>query len=293
MILEVATFDIKPGQQAAFQAVFPQAAEVISRAAGYVSHELQQGIETDTRFLLFVRWHSVADHMEGFRQSADFAQWRALLTPHFNGMPVVEHFMVPDAAIGEASLDVLFRKARTHNAWSDRPVSEAQLHALYETLKWGPTSSNAQPMRVVFCRTLAARERLAACAFDNNRAKILAAPVTAIIAHDPKFYDQLPRLFPRPHVGGMVERYRANAALAEEHAFRSGSLQGAYLILAARALGLDCGPMSGFDNARVDAAFFGGTGYRSNFICSLGHGLPSGVHPRGPRLAFDEACQIA
>ena len=292
MILELAIFDIQAGQQSAFEAAFARAAEVISEASGYVAHELQRCIETDTRFMLLVRWQSLEHHLQGFRQSPAFTEWRAILSPYFASLPVVEHYTVPDAAVGDATLDVLFHKAHSHNAWTSRQVAEPQLRNLYDTLKWAPTSFNGQPARIVFCRSLTSREKLAACAMPGNRAKILGAPVTAIIAYDPRFFLRLPVLAAgRASLSAAIELYGANTAVAHEHAFRNGSLQGAYLILAARALGLDCGPMSGFDNARVDAEFFATSGFRSNFICALGYADPSGMHARAARLEFEEACE--
>jgi 3-hydroxypropanoate dehydrogenase len=195
--------------------------------------------------------------------------------------------LIPDAA-----LDVLFRAARSQNKWTDQPVDERLLREVYDIVKFGPTSANSCPARFVFCRTAEAKARLAKYASPKNQPKILAAPVTAIIAHDLKFFEQMPRLFPLPGVEQMIAAQRADPAAALTMAFRNGSLQGAYLIIAARALGLDCGPMSGFDNAKVDEDFFAGTSYKSNFICSLGHGDPSGVFGRLPRLRFEEACQL-
>ena len=301
MILEVATLSIHEGQQNAFEAAFPDAAAILASADGYVSHELQRCVENDSRFILLVRWKSVAHHMQGFRQSALFAHWRAILSRYFSTPPSVEHYFAPGSgpdgaagsAVGDAALDVFFRRARTQNRWTERAVPEEALRRLYETFKWGPTSFNGSPARVVFCRSEAARQQLADCAAKGNQAKILSAPVTAIIGYDLKFYDQLPLLAAgHSSLGVVTEMYRSNAALAQETAFRNGSLQGAYLMLAARALGLDCGPMSGFDNARVDGYFFGASGYRSNFICSLGYADPSGAYPRAARLPFAAACEL-
>jgi 3-hydroxypropanoate dehydrogenase len=197
-----------------------------------------------------------------------------------------------NTALPDSALDVLFRSARSQNKWLDEAVSDEQLRALYEVLKFGPTSANSCPARFVFCRTAAAKSRLAGYASPKNQPKILAAPLTAIIGYDLKFYERMTRLFPLPGVEQMIAAQRANPVAAQQMAFRNGSLQGAYLMIAARALGLDCGPMSGFDNAKVDADFFAGTSYESNFICSLGHGDPSGVLGRLPRPTFDEACQL-
>lgn len=170
-------------------------------------------------------------------------------------------------------------------------MSDAQMEALYELFKWGPTSGNACPARIVFVRSAEAKQRLADCAFDRNAVKILAAPVTAIIGYDTRFFERLPELF--PHNPAMADMFAGNPALAETTAFRNGSLQGAYLIIAARMLGLDAGPMSGFDNARVDAAFFPGDRIKSNFLCSLGHGDARNQWPRLPRPAFADACSFA
>lgn len=185
--------------------------------------------------------------------------------------------------------DLIFRAARTHNAFLDEPVSDAVLRALYDLLKWGPTSANTSPMRLVFVKSKEAKELLAPALSQGNLAKTMAAPVTAIVAHDTRFAEHLPRLFPSSP--GAASWFASEEA-AKVTAFRNGTLQGAYLIIAARALGLDCGPMSGFDNAKVDAAFFPDGRYRSNFLVNLGHGDPKGLHPRGPRLEFDEVCNI-
>jgi 3-hydroxypropanoate dehydrogenase len=190
-----------------------------------------------------------------------------------------------------AAFDQLFLEAHTHNAWQDKPVSDELLHSLYETLRMAPTSMNCSPMRVVFVKSKAAKEKLNPALMEGNRAKTMAAPVTAIIGYDTRFYEQLSKLFPPiPTARGMFE---SNAALSDITAFRNGTLQGAYLILAARALGLDCGPMSGFDNAAVDQLFFAGTNVKSNFLCNLGYGDAKGVYPRSPRFEFAEACSIA
>lgn len=192
--------------------------------------------------------------------------------------------MLPDSA-----LDALFRQARTHNAWTAKPVSDVLLRALYDLFRMAPTSANCSPARVVFVRSAEGKERLKPALSAGNLAKTLAAPVTAIIGYDLDFAEKLPRLFPHdPN----ARNWFAKPEMAQTTAFRNSSLQGAYLILAARSLGLDCGPMSGFDNAAVDAAFFPEGRIKSNFLCNIGYGDPSGVHPRGPRLDFDEACQI-
>ncbi|BDC40234.1 malonic semialdehyde reductase [Paraburkholderia terrae] len=189
--------------------------------------------------------------------------------------------------------DLIFSHARSHNAWSDRPVTDAQLRALYEHLKWGPTSVNCSPARFVFLRTSEAKEKLKPALAPGNVDKTLSAPIVAIVAFDTRFYERLPALFPHnPAVASWFEGVEKQE-FAHTTAFRNGTLQGAYLIAAARAQGLDCAPMSGFNNAAVDQLFFGGTTVKSNFLCGLGYGDPEKLHPRGPRLAFDEACQLA
>jgi 3-hydroxypropanoate dehydrogenase len=193
-------------------------------------------------------------------------------------------------AVEERVLDQLFRQARTHNGWLDKPVSEQTLRQLYDLAKMGPTSANCQPMRLVFVKGDEARKQLASCVAPGNLAKVQTAPVTAIVAHDSEFYEQLPRLFPHTDARSW---FVGNPELIRTTAFRNGTLQGAYLILAARALGLDCGPMSGFDNAKVDALFFPDGKVQSNFLVSLGYGDVSKLFPRSPRLDFDEACRIA
>jgi 3-hydroxypropanoate dehydrogenase len=190
-----------------------------------------------------------------------------------------------------AAFDQLFLQAHTNNAWQDKPVANELLQRLYDTLRMAPTSMNCSPVRIVFVKSKEAKEKLIPALMESNRAKSLAAPVTAIIGYDTHFYDQLPKLFPNnPKARDM---FAGNAALSDITAFRNGTLQGAYLILAARALGLDCGPMSGFDNAAVDQMFFAGTTVKSNFICNIGYGDPKGVYPRNTRLDFADACSIA
>ncbi|NWG30102.1 MAG: malonic semialdehyde reductase [Rhodocyclaceae bacterium] len=191
--------------------------------------------------------------------------------------------------LDDAALDQLFRTARTHNAWQDKPVPDTLLRELHELMKWGPTSANCWPLRVVYVKSAQAKERLIPLLMEGNRAKVRAAPVTAILGMDMAFYEQLPKLFPHTDARSW---FAGNPALIEATAFRNSSLQGAYFMLAARALGLDCGPMSGFDNAAVDAEFFAGTTVKSNFICSLGYGDPAGLFPRSPRPSFDEVCKI-
>jgi 3-hydroxypropanoate dehydrogenase len=190
----------------------------------------------------------------------------------------------------DLALDQIFREARTHNAWLDKPVTDEQLRRLYDLLKWGPTSANSSPARFVFLRSQQAKERLRPTLSPGNVDKTMAAPVTVIVAYDLSFYEKLPKLFPhKPQMGNM---YASNAQLAEETARRNSSLQGAYLIIAARSLGFDCGPMSGFDNAKVDEEFFGAGTVKSNFLCNLGYGDPSVLLPRLPRLEFDEVCTV-
>lgn len=192
-------------------------------------------------------------------------------------------------AMSAAALDQLFRTARTHNELGGE-VSDATLHELYELLKWGPTSANMSPARFVFVRSAEAKARLEPALDAGNHDKTMAAPVTVIIGHDLDFYEKLPMLF--PHADARAWFAGKPDSVLEPAAFRNGSLQGAYLILAARALGLDTGPMSGFDNAMVDATFFQGTRIKSNFLVNLGHGDPAKLFPRSPRLSFDEACRI-
>ena len=189
------------------------------------------------------------------------------------------------------ALDVLFRTARTHNAFSG-PLTDEQLRSVHELMKWGPTTMNTQPGRIVFVRSNEAKEKLAAALSSGNLDKTMKAPVTAIVAYDLHFYEYLPQTF--PHRPEAIKGYLGDDRKAgnERTAFRNGTLQGAYLIIAARALGLDCGPMSGFDNAKVDAAFFPDGRWKSNFLCNLGHGDPSKVRPRNPRLTFEEMCRI-
>jgi 3-hydroxypropanoate dehydrogenase len=190
----------------------------------------------------------------------------------------------------DEALDILFRKARTHHAWRDQAVTDQQLRQLYELVKWGPTSANTCPSRFLFLRTPEAKERLKPALAPGNVVKTMTAPVTAIIATDFKFYEKMGKLF--PHNPAMGERFASAPQLAEITAFRNGTLQGGYFILAARALGLDCGAMSGFDNAKVDAEFFPGGSIKSNFLCNLGHGDSSKLLERHPRLDFEEACQL-
>jgi 3-hydroxypropanoate dehydrogenase len=205
--------------------------------------------------------------------------------------------------LNDDALDQLFRKARTYPSWLANPVDDATLRRLYDLMKCGPTSANSCPARILFLRTAEAKKRLVPALAPPNVDKVLAAPVTAIVGFDLHFYEKLPRLFPQaPNMKDMFEK---SPELADVTALRNSSLQGAYMILAARSLGLDCGPMSGFDNAKVDAEFFGAgkmtdvgdeffplTHVRSNFLCNIGHGDPSRLYPRNPRLEFEEACVL-
>jgi nitroreductase len=190
----------------------------------------------------------------------------------------------------EADLDLLFRNARTHNGWQDKPVEESLLEQIHDICKWGPTSANTCPLRIVFVKSAEAKEKLKPCLAPGNVEKTMAAPVTAIFASDMEFYEKMNTL--SPHNPKVREWFAGNDAKIAETAFRNGTLQAAYFMIAARAMGLDCGPMSGFDNAKVDEAFFKNTPIKSNFICSLGYGEPSKLHQRAPRFAFSEACKI-
>ncbi len=190
----------------------------------------------------------------------------------------------------DEGLDLIFREARTHNVWLDQPVDDALLEQVYDLAKMGPTSANMCPMRIVFVKSLEAKEKLKPALDKGNMEKTMKAPVTAIIGMDVRFYELLPKLF--PHADAKAWFKDLPEPVLEYMALRNSSLQGAYFMLAARALGLDCGPMSGFDNAKVDAAFFAGTSVKSNFLCSLGHGDASKLFPRSPRFSFEEACQI-
>jgi 3-hydroxypropanoate dehydrogenase len=193
--------------------------------------------------------------------------------------------------LSDDGLDLIVRKARTHNVWLDKPVDDALLRQVYDLAKMGPTSANMCPMRIVFVKSKEAKEKLKPALDPANLDKTMKAPVTAIIGMDIRFYDQLPKLF--PHADAKAWFKDLPEPVLEYMALRNSSLQGAYFMLAARALGLDCGPMSGFNNAKVDAAFFAGTTVKSNFICSVGYGDASKLFPRSPRLSFDEACKIA
>ncbi|MDP1626051.1 malonic semialdehyde reductase [Parvibaculum sp.] len=192
--------------------------------------------------------------------------------------------------LGDEALDIIFRQARTHNGWTDAPVSDETLKQLYDLMKWGPTSANCSPARIVFVKSSEAKEKLAPALSEGNLKKTMAAPVTAILGYDVEFYERLPELF--PHAPDAKTWFNWSKEWAEQTAFRNGSLQGAYFMIAARSLGLDCGPMSGFDMKKVDDAFFAGTTVKVNFLCNLGHGDPSALFGRSPRLPFEEACKI-
>jgi 3-hydroxypropanoate dehydrogenase len=192
--------------------------------------------------------------------------------------------------MNDESLDLIFRNARTHNGWLNQPVDDALLAQAYDLAKMGPTSANMCPMRIVFVKSKAAKEKLKPALQAANVDKTMSAPVTAIIGMEIRFYEKLPRLF--PHADAKPWFKDLPETVLETMALRNGSLQGAYFMLAARSLGLDCGPMSGFDNAKVDAAFFAGTTVKSNFLCNLGHGDATKLFPRSSRLEFGEACQI-
>ncbi|HEX7026377.1 MAG TPA: malonic semialdehyde reductase [Gammaproteobacteria bacterium] len=193
-------------------------------------------------------------------------------------------------SLDQTALDALFLNARTHHAWRSKPVSDAQLVKLYELTRMGPTSMNSSPARFVFITSNEGREKLKPALSPGNVEQTMSAPLTVIVAHDSRFYEYLPKL--APHAKGAAEKFANNAGLAESTAFRNGSLQGAYLIMAARALGLDCGPMSGFNNAKVDEIFFPDGRWKSNFLVNIGYGDPAKLYPRAPRLDFDEACVV-
>ncbi len=194
--------------------------------------------------------------------------------------------------LDDRALDVLFRTARSHNGWQPGDVSDDQLRQLWDLMKLGPTSANCSPARILFLRSREAKERLRPALSAGNLDKTMAAPVTAIIGYDTRFYELLERLFPHNPAATSWFTGEGKAGLAQTTAFRNGSLQGAYFIIAARTIGLDTGPMSGFDNAKVDAAFFPDGRIKSNFLCNLGVGDPAKLYARSPRLAFDEACRI-
>ncbi len=194
--------------------------------------------------------------------------------------------------LDENAMGIIFRNARTHTAWLPTPVSDDLLRQVYDLAKFGPTSANTHPMRVVFVTSPEGKERLKPALMAGNVDKTMAAPVTAIIANDTRFYEHIPFLFPpNPKMADLFTQ-PGNEEFTKAHTFRNATLGGAYLIIAARALGLDAGPMSGFDNAKVDAEFFPEGRLKSNFLVNLGYGDPSKLYPRGPRFTFEEACRI-
>lgn len=193
-------------------------------------------------------------------------------------------------ALDAAGLDQIFRTARSYNGWQDADISDVTLDAIYQTAAFGPTSANCSPARFVFLKSDAAKARIKSLLIPDNVDKVMGASVVAIIGYDLEFYEKIPQLF--PHNPGARDWFAGNDALIADTAMRNGTLQGAYLMIAARALGYDCGPMSGFDRAGVDKEFFPGTSVQSNFICSLGVGDPASIFDRSPRLVFDEACEI-
>ncbi len=193
-------------------------------------------------------------------------------------------------ALDDRGLDLILRAARTQNGWLDTPVSDQELRAIYDVMRNGPTSANSCPARILFLRTPEAKERLIPALYPGNVDKTRAAPVTAIIGYDTRFFEEMTKLF--PHRPEMAERFAGDRRAAEITAFRNSTLQGAYFMIAARAVGLDVGGMSGFDHAKVDAEFFPDGRVRSNFLCNLGHGDPAKVLPKLPRLSFEEACTL-
>ncbi len=197
---------------------------------------------------------------------------------------------MPDHAIlDNAALATLFTEARSHNVWLDKPVSDELCQQIYNLAKWGPTSANCSPARFIFIKSVAEKEKLIACMDPGNQAKTMAAPVTVIIGMEMEFYEKLPQLF--PHIDARPW-FVGKPTVIESTAFRNSSLQGAYFMIAARALGLDCGPMSGFNAEKVNATFFANSSIKANFICSLGYGDASKLFARSPRLSFDEACRV-
>lgn len=197
--------------------------------------------------------------------------------------------MRKDKILTDESLDVLFRDARTYSAWQDKDVSDVTLQALYDLAKMGPTSMNCCPMRVVFVKSSDMKEKLSSALAEGNVQKTMTAPVTALIAYDTEFYEHLPTLF--PHMDGK-SYFQGKPDLITETAMRNSSLQGAYFIMAARSLGLDCGPMSGFNTDKLNDLFFNGTSYKINFLCNLGYGDEESLHSRSPRFNFDDVCDI-
>lgn len=189
-----------------------------------------------------------------------------------------------------AILDIIFNEARTHSYWQEKDIPDEILSQVYNLAKMAPTSMNCSPARITFVKSAEAKEKLKECLMGGNIDKTMSAPVCAIIANDMEFYEQLPKLF--PHAEGAKNMFVGKDDYIADTAYRNGTLQGAYFIIAARALGLDCGPMSGFDNAKCDELFFSGTNFKSNFLCNLGYGDPKKLHPRSPRLEFADACKI-
>jgi 3-hydroxypropanoate dehydrogenase len=192
--------------------------------------------------------------------------------------------------LNDTALDILFHNARSQNGWLDKSVSDQQLRQIYDLMKWGPTSANCSPARIVFVRSAEAKDKLVACMAPGNIDKTKSAPVVAVIGMDMEFHEKLPQLFPHANAKSW---FAGNQPLIDATAFRNSSLQGGYFIMAARAVGLDCGPMSGFDADKINAAFFAGTTVKVNFVCGLGYGDPGKIFARSPRLSFDEACQLA
>ncbi|MEO1042268.1 MAG: malonic semialdehyde reductase [Pseudomonadota bacterium] len=197
--------------------------------------------------------------------------------------------MAYDTPLPASAQEQVFTEARTRNGWLDKPVTDEQIEAIYDLMKWGPTSANCQPMRTLFLRTQEAKEKLKPLLMEGNQAKAMEAPVVAIIGYEMEFYEELPEQFPHTDAKAW---FAGNDPLIEETAIRNGTLQGAYLMVAARMMGLDCGPMSGFDKAGVDEAFFAGTTIKSNWICTIGYGSDKDLFPRSPRLAFQKAATL-
>jgi len=196
---------------------------------------------------------------------------------------------MPDRIVADESLDIIFREARTRNGWEKRDISTTLMQAVYDLMKWGPTSANCSPARLVFVTSDAAKSRLKSHLMGSNVEKSMAAPCCVIIGHDMAFHEKLPDLFPHADARSW---FTGNDELIAETAFRNGTLQGAYFMIAARALGLDCGPMSGFDQAGINREFFNGTTYKANFLCNIGYGSDKDLFARSPRLEFDQACQV-
>ncbi len=195
--------------------------------------------------------------------------------------------------LDDKAIDKILRAARTHNGWLDKPVTDDQLRAIYDLAKWGPTSANTQPARFVFVRTPAGKERLRPALSAGNTEKTMSAPVTVIVAYDTQFYEHLPKNFPHDQTAIHWFKGEGKEVVASTTAFRNGTLQGAYLMIAARSLGLDCGAMSGFNNAVVDENFFPDGRFKTNFLCNIGYGDESKIFARSPRMAFEDACTLA